>query len=69
MAEPPRGFGFTMQAFIDADHATDSMTCISRTGFLVFLNSALIYWLSTNKQTKCQDKLGLFLVLCNETMH
>ena len=25
MAEP-RGFGFTMRAFVDADHATDSMT-------------------------------------------
>ena len=42
----PRGFGFTMRAFVDADHAGDSVTRRSRTGFLVYLNSAPIYWLS-----------------------
>jgi hypothetical protein len=41
-----RGFGFTMRAFVDADHATDSITRRSRTGFLVYLNSAPIYWTS-----------------------
>ena len=46
----PRGLGFRMRAFVDADHATDSMTRRSRTGFVVFLNSAPIYWLS-KKQT------------------
>jgi hypothetical protein len=30
----PRGFGFVMRAFVDADHATDSITRKSRTGFL-----------------------------------
>eukprot|EP00980_Cylindrotheca_fusiformis_P026859 scaffold17702_cov118-Cylindrotheca_fusiformis.AAC.1 len=39
-----------MRAFVDADHASDSMTRRSRTGFLVYLNSAPIYWLS-KKQT------------------
>jgi hypothetical protein len=41
-----RGFGFLMRAFVDADHATDSITRRSRTGFLVYLNSAPIYWTS-----------------------
>ena len=41
-----RGFGFTMRAFVDADHATDSITRRSRTGFLVYLNKAPIYWTS-----------------------
>jgi hypothetical protein len=41
-----RGFGFTMRAFVDADHATDSITRRSRTGFLVYLNNAPIYWTS-----------------------
>jgi hypothetical protein len=41
-----RGFGFTMRAYVDADHATDSITRRSRTGFLVYLNSAPIYWTS-----------------------
>jgi len=46
----PRGLGFVMRTFVDVDHATDSMTCKPRTGFLVFLNSAPIYWMS-KKQT------------------
>jgi len=39
-----------MRAFVDSDHAGDSTTRRSRTGFLVCLNSALMYWLS-KKQT------------------
>ena len=46
----PRGQGFTMSAYVDSDHAGDSVTRRSRTGFLVFLNSALVYWIS-KKQT------------------
>ena len=45
-----RGLGFLMRAFVDADHATDSMTRRSRTGFLIYLNKAPIYWRSA-KQT------------------
>ena len=40
----PRGLGFTMHVKVDADHASDTITRHSRTGFLVYLNSALIYW-------------------------
>ncbi len=46
----PRGFGFVMRAKVDADHAGDTCTRRSRTGFIVYLNSAPIYWLS-KKQT------------------
>ena len=42
----PRGLGFTMRAFVNADHATNTMTRKSRTGFLVYLNCAPIYWMS-----------------------
>lgn len=42
----PRGQGMTIRAYVDADHATDSMTRRSRTGFLVYLNCAPIYWTS-----------------------
>ena len=42
----PRGFGFTIRAFVDADYAGDSTTRYSRTGYIVFLNSSPIYWLS-----------------------
>lgn len=44
------GKEFIMRAFVDSDHAGDLTTRRSRTGFLVCLNSALIYWLS-KKQT------------------
>ncbi len=49
----PRGMGFTMRAFVDSDHAGDSITRRSRTGFLIFLNSAPIYWYS-RKQGSCE---------------
>ena len=39
----PRGIGFTVRVFVDSDHAGDQITRRSRTGFLVFFNSALIY--------------------------
>jgi len=42
----PLGIGFTMRAFVDSDHAGDSITRRSRTGFIIFLNSAPIYWYS-----------------------
>lgn len=45
-APQPRGMGFTTRAKVDADHAADSVTRKSRTAFLVYLNCALIYWLS-----------------------
>ena len=41
-----RGFGFTIRAYVDSDHAGDSITRRSRTGFIIFLNSAPIYWTS-----------------------
>src|SRR5688572_11174190 len=49
----PRGQGFVMQAFVDADHATNSVTQWSHTGFLVYLNCALVYWMS-KKQTSIE---------------
>ena len=45
-APEPRGVGFTMRAFVNSDHAGDSVTRRSRSGFLIFLNSASIYWFS-----------------------
>jgi hypothetical protein len=42
----PRGFGFVIRAKVDADHAADTVTRRSRTGFLVYLNCALVQWFS-----------------------
>jgi hypothetical protein len=50
----PRGLGFIMSAKVDADHASDTVTRRSRTGFLVRLNSALIYW-SSRKQNSVES--------------
>ena len=38
------GFGFIIRAFVDSDHAGDSVTRRLRTGFIVFCNNAPIYW-------------------------
>ncbi len=39
--------------FVDAVHAGDLLPRRSRTGFIVFLNGAPIYW-SSKKQTSCE---------------
>jgi hypothetical protein len=49
----PRGRGFTMRVYVDSDHAGDTVTRRSRTGFLVYLNCALVHWMS-KKQTSIE---------------
>ena len=46
----PRGKGMDMRAYVDSDHAGDTVIRISRTGFVIFLNGAPIYW-NSKKQT------------------
>ena len=48
-----RGFGFKIVAYVDSDHAGDSITRRSRTGFIVYVNSSPIYWTS-KKQTSIE---------------
>jgi Reverse transcriptase (RNA-dependent DNA polymerase) len=50
----PRGQGFTVSAKVDADHATDTTTRRSRTGFFVYVQSALVNWTS-KKQTSVES--------------
>jgi len=47
----PCGKEFVMRMLVDSDHAGDHVTRRSRTGFLVYLNSALIYWTSKRQTT------------------
>ncbi len=49
----PRGQSMTMRVFVDSDHAGDLLTRRSRTGFVVLLNGAPIYW-NSKKQTSCE---------------
>ena len=50
----PRGQGFVIRAKVDADHASDTVSRRSRTGFLVRLNSSLVHWFS-KKQTSVES--------------
>ena len=49
----PRGNGFIISAKVDADHASDTVTRRSRTGFFVWINSCLVHWFS-KKQTSIE---------------
>ena len=50
----PRGLGVTVLSKVDADHASNTVTRRSRTGYFVWLNSALVYWFS-KKQTSVES--------------
>ncbi len=43
-----------MRVYVDSNHAGDLVTQRSRTGFIVFLNNAPIYW-SSKKQSSCKS--------------
>ena len=49
----PLGKEFIIRAFVDADFAGDKLTRRSRTGFIVMLNNAPIFWF-TKKQTSAE---------------
>eukprot|EP00957_Ditylum_brightwellii_P064458 4891524-Ditylum_brightwellii.AAC.1 len=51
-----RGIGFVMRAKADADHSGDTITRQSMTGFIVYLISAPIHWMS-QKQTSIETSL------------
>ena len=54
----PRGRGFIITAKVDADHASDTVTRRSRTGFLVYVNSALVYWHSKKQNSVESSSFG-----------
>ena len=51
----PLGLPFVMRKFMDADHAGETMTKRSRSGYIIFLNSAPIYW-HPRKQISCETR-------------
>ena len=68
----PRGEGFTMHAKVDADHASDTITRCSRTGFLLYLNCALIYWWSKKHNSVESSSFGsefIAMEQCCEYVH
>mmetsp|Transcript_21435 Transcript_21435/g.31396 ORF Transcript_21435/g.31396 Transcript_21435/m.31396 type:complete len:109 (-) Transcript_21435:176-502(-) len=54
----PRGVGFTMWAFVDSDHAGDLLTRRSCTGYIIFLNSAPIYWFYKHQTSVDMSSFG-----------
>ena len=50
-APDPRGKSVDLRMWVDSDHAGDKITRRSRTGYFVFLNTALIDWLSKKQAT------------------
>lgn len=54
----PRGKGFIIVAKVDADHATNTVTRRSRTGFFVWVNCALVYWMSKKQASVETSSFG-----------
>ena len=50
-APDARGMGFTITAYVDSDHAGDTITRRSRTGYIIYLNSAPVYWHSKKQNS------------------
>ena len=68
-APEPFGKEFIMRAYVDSDHAGEKITRRSRTGSLVLLNSASIYWLSkkqTAVETSSFDSEFIAMKQCTE---
>ncbi len=50
-APEPRGKEVDLRAYVDSDHAGEKLTRRSRTGYFIFVNSALVMWLSKKQPT------------------
>ena len=50
-APDPTGKDVDLRIWVDSDHAGDKMTRRSCTGYFIFLNTALIDWLSKKQAT------------------
>ena len=50
-APKPLGKEVELRLFVDSDHAGDKVTRRSRTGFMIFMNMALINWCSKKQST------------------
>ena len=54
----PRGEAVTINAFVDADHAGNLVTCRSHTGILLYCNLAPIQWFSKRQNTVESSTFG-----------
>jgi hypothetical protein len=47
-----------LRLFVDSDHAGEELTCHSRTGFLIYFNSAPVVWYSKRQGTVTTSVFG-----------
>jgi hypothetical protein len=65
-APSPRGKDVDIRLYVDSDHAGDKATRRSRTGYLVYINGALITWFSKRQATVESSVFGAeFVALKN----
>ena len=61
-----RCHGFIMRAIVDADHVSDMASRQSRTGFLIYLNCAFVYWASKKQTSVDSSTFGSELVAMSQ---
>ena len=67
-APEPRGKEVDLRLYLDSDHAGDKLTRRSRTGFFIFMNTALIGWLSKKQATIETSVFGVEFVAMKHGM-
>jgi len=67
-APEPRGKEVDLRLYVDSDHAGDKLTRRSRTGFFIYLNSALVAWLSRKQATIETSVLGAEFVAMKQAV-
>ena len=65
---PPRGNGATTHCFEDADLARNTVTRMSQTGILIFVNRAPIIWHSKRQNTVKASTYGSEIVATKNTV-
>jgi len=64
----PQGKEVDIRLFVDSDHAGDKTTRRSRTGFFIYVNSALVSWLSKKQATIETSVFGAEFVAMKQGM-
>jgi hypothetical protein len=67
-APEPLGKDVDIRMMVDSDHAGDKLTRRSRTGFLIFVNSAIVEWLSKRQPTVESSVFGAEFVAMKHGM-
>ena len=65
-APEPQGKEVDIHMFVDSDHAGDKVSHRSRNGFLIYLNTALVQWLSKKQSTVETSVFGTEFVVMKQ---